>query len=739
MVVVSVDIGFKEHANSKLFVVPCQTISACGAWQNAQDCEIMSVVIPETDVENLSVIANTRSPANGANFPGTQGRSTATLGLTLPAGTGKMVFLQGIQVPTSGSLGMMCHLSPDGSYGAGALYIDFWGDDMMVVLIGAGSGNQKYIRVTSYRQKYAGRIVDLTFVLGDSDTISVYSDGVSQEYVTGTTGDAPPSWNGVINANYLDVGCFGNGDSPYTGSIRGVAIANTAATAEQIREIHRTGVYPADWYVAGGAGVPSVDTWGSLSYSGFLSSSTGFSGKGVAVDSVCEAWQLGANKIRKGQFFRYKGTWTVGSDGTLSYALATQRYASTGGAELPYTAGVHEVDVLVEAHSTVDSGYLVIFTIGNASVTFSGTVTPVGLVFATDPHQIGSGSIWRDTSGANHDLVLAPAVTWLSPAPVAPRTNIWKVEKSLPAFVLTGLSTISLRAGTIIEYLGSSYYFPVDTAVSVPSHVAGTDYAIYVTATGQLIASSNFTAPVGYTTSNTAKLGGYHYGPGALATAQAGGDTTPQIVSTSIWDLKYRPACADPRGMSKTPFGWVMLYPLNTTPHLLGPSAYNATIADGASLPTIPPLFGGDGSATYSDFSRFVADELLGAFGLRLLTPGERAIAAYGVTEGTSRGTDPVVTLCDAPRTSKYMYQAAGNMWEWMTGQTDNPSGTFAWRAAPASRGSVYHVTMRTPIGGGLWSDGSASGSCCSGWHVSPWVSGSDIGARGCCGHIENL
>ena len=338
--------------------------------------------------------------------------------------------------------------------------------------------------------------------------------------------------------------------------------------------------------------------------------------------------------------------------------------------------------------------------------------------------------------GSSQSATGTRPINLVIPQPVG-MSLLSKVDLASPCFTALGLASMAIKAGTAVVVGGSLIRYENQTAVALPVHTVGKDYAIYACADGNLIASANFTAPDGYTTVNSLKIGGYHYGPGALATAQAGGDTTPQILAASIWDLKYRPACADPRGMSKTPFGWVMLYPVNTTPHLLGPSAYNATIADGASLPIKHPSFGGDGSATYPDFSRFVADELLGAFGLRLLTPGERAIAAYGVTEGTSRGTDPGVTLCDAPRTSKYMYQAAGNMWEWMAGQTDNPSGTFAWQASPQSRGNVYHVTLRAPLGGGVWGDGAVCGSRCSSWYFSPWSSYSDIGARGCCDHVE--
>jgi hypothetical protein len=338
--------------------------------------------------------------------------------------------------------------------------------------------------------------------------------------------------------------------------------------------------------------------------------------------------------------------------------------------------------------------------------------------------------------GSSQSASGSKPVSLVIPQPVG-MSLLSKVDLASPCLTATGLATMAIKAGTAIVVGGSLIQFANQTAVAMPAHTVGKDYAVYACSDGALISSENFTAPAGYTTTTSLKIGGYHYGPGALATAQAGGDTTPQIIAKSIWDLKYKPSANDPRGFSRTPHGWRALYPLNTTPHLLGVSAYNATIADGASLPVIPPIFGGDGAATYPNFSRFVAEELLAAFGCRLPSTEENAASAYGVTEGTSRGTDPGVTLCDAPRTSQYMYQAAGNMWEWLAGETDNPSGSFAWQAAPQGRGSVYHVTLRAPLGGGFWGFGADCGSRCVYWNSSPWYSGDNLGARACCDHIQ--
>jgi hypothetical protein len=86
-------------------------------------------------------------------------------------------------------------------------------------------------------------------------------------------------------------------------------------------------------------------------------------------------------------------------------------------------------------------------------------------------------------------------------------------------------------------------------------------------------------------------LGGFHYAPGGNAAARAGGDDVPAINPLSIWDIGFRPACPDPRGMAYVagvpgsegvaPF-WVDLYLLNTDHFVKGTSAHGALIADGS-------------------------------------------------------------------------------------------------------------------------------------------------------------
>lgn len=119
------------------------------------------------------------------------------------------------------------------------------------------------------------------------------------------------------------------------------------------------------------------------------------------------------------------------------------------------------------------------------------------------------------------------------------RTHPWpflfdyfaKADPASPVFVRTALGTVSLKAGTEVFIAGSVQRYLIDTPVVMPALAAGTDYAVYVCADGSVRADAAFSAPAGYTVANSRKIGGFYYGPGSMAPAQAGGDTTPQILA----------------------------------------------------------------------------------------------------------------------------------------------------------------------------------------------------------------
>lgn len=329
-----------------------------------------------------------------------------------------------------------------------------------------------------------------------------------------------------------------------------------------------------------------------------------------------------------------------------------------------------------------------------------------------------------------------------------------------PLLSATG-NTISLAQDCFVVLNGRTYDLTSGTSAQLDQALAaGQDRAVYWTPDNTLVSSTNFSAPTGYTAAQVLKLGGAHYAPGGNAAAEAGGDSTPQFNPYSAWDLRFRPKCRDPRGMTFVADGWYDIYLANTTPDLLGTSAYGAAIADGSTLPKEPAFWGGNGSTAMGSFSYWNAARYFAAFGKHLPRYSQLAAACFGVTEATSIGTEPSTTALDAAHTSRFgLIQATGSMWCWLDDHKDkihqatlatgataaqieawiNAAKTLGYKAITESRGmvGVYgdsgHVAG---LHGGVWYSGSNSGSRASYWNYSPSLSSNSVGARGRSDHL---
>jgi hypothetical protein len=285
-----------------------------------------------------------------------------------------------------------------------------------------------------------------------------------------------------------------------------------------------------------------------------------------------------------------------------------------------------------------------------------------------------------------------------------------KHDRNLPALKVTGRDTIVVRAGTSF----GGKVFEVDTRVELPPALdVGADYAVEVV-DGAPIADKIVTPPV----ASLSLLGGFHFAPGGNATARKGGDSVPAINPCSLWDLGFRPACPDPRGMAlvEMSYGrkfWCDIY-LTAKDAELGTSRFDVTIADGDDRPIDP--------ATGKPFQRFdyaSALALMRHHGKELLSFEEFAAAAFGVTEKTAHSGDPETTGLDAFRTSKFgLMQATGNLWVWgHDGDPDEP------------RASI--------LGGSWFFDGYARSRYADLATAWPDDSGGDLGARGRCDHLQ--
>jgi len=309
----------------------------------------------------------------------------------------------------------------------------------------------------------------------------------------------------------------------------------------------------------------------------------------------------------------------------------------------------------------------------------------------------------------------------------------YKTDPDSVAFTKTGAGTISLKAGTKVEVAGSIISFAVATAVTMPSLTGGIDYAVYVCSDGTVRADANFTAPTGYTTTNSRKIGGFHYAIGNLNV-----DATANINAYSMWDLKWRPACSDPRGMVLVANNfWCDIYLLGVNHHTDGTSKAGATIADGSSPPKVPTAFGGNGSTDYGSLTWHEAAEIMASYGKSLLSYGEFSAAAYGVTEASSVGSDPITTGRSANYTSKWgLEQATGCMYVWGREFGGPYNTTAAWQTNTESRGSTYNQA-NAALFGNNWNSASNSGSRCALWSDAPSNSDGSIGARGRCDHLR--
>ena len=309
-----------------------------------------------------------------------------------------------------------------------------------------------------------------------------------------------------------------------------------------------------------------------------------------------------------------------------------------------------------------------------------------------------------------------------------------KADPTIVAFTKTGAGSATTSTTIYVEVNGVTKTVASGTSITMPTFASGTDYAIWCKPDGTLEATSNHTSPP---VANSRKIGGFHYAPGGNATGTSGGNTTPQINEYSFWDLKFRPSCSDPRGMTLVGGGyWMDIYLTGVDAITNGSSKYNVTMADGSSPPKIPTMFGGNGSTTYGSYTWFEAMELATSFGKRCPTQQEFMSAMYGTTEASSVGSDQGSTVLNAAYTSKWgVIQSTGVLYIWARDR-GGPFAGASWNANTEGRGSEYSAPNAAVLGG-AWYSTSDSGSRCSVWGFAASISNDNIGSRFCCDHLQ--
>ena len=318
------------------------------------------------------------------------------------------------------------------------------------------------------------------------------------------------------------------------------------------------------------------------------------------------------------------------------------------------------------------------------------------------------------------------------------------------------------------------------TDYTVAANRAGVDFYIYAiqpaSGTTPLIeVSDNSSAPDGYTTANSRKIGGFHCL--CVAVGTIGGHTLTDFVAgdilpESVWDYDHRPV-SEPEGMvySEGADIWVDIYLISGTGGSTA-SAYGGTISD---------------TRDWMDFCDDVA-----AVKKRLLWDYEFSAIAAGSNEETNNAAsaDPVTTGGNSDTAGRRMISdigvedACGAMWQWLldtsyrydagdhthtttithkgaaTGSavskdqaetnfnavlgsgadetvntsSSDPEPAWAYYNLAGSKGSFYrqgtYGTVQL-LGGAAWAAGANSGSRARLADYYRWKTATDVGGRG--------
>lgn len=317
----------------------------------------------------------------------------------------------------------------------------------------------------------------------------------------------------------------------------------------------------------------------------------------------------------------------------------------------------------------------------------------------------------------------------------------------------SGVDTLTIPEG-MINIGGNSFGYLITANAAFNPLIAndgtfsaltlGDDIYIYAcqNASGiaTILASKNSTAPTGYATTTSRKLGGFHVGRIRGYTYRFDTSYAPitGIIPNSVWDLKHRPRCS-PEGMAEIKPGlWGCIYLCSVIsgawPEVVFGSRYNAA-----------PVR----SLVYNELDLHRG---LHAAGMREPTFEEWLMMAYGAPQGeasannlawtSSANTGPCNTGYVAKSLSCLNFvDTVGNLWENVAAQFDlgNSTNSYAWDAAVVntgqdsaySRGQVYHVAWRHALAGGYWSDGVYCGCRTLSTNARPWAVYGTVGVRG--------
>jgi len=288
--------------------------------------------------------------------------------------------------------------------------------------------------------------------------------------------------------------------------------------------------------------------------------------------------------------------------------------------------------------------------------------------------------------------------------------------------LLQTVANSTLSVNTIGNWDSASY--------TSGSSRAGKDFYIYAcnsdSPTPTILFSNNSSAPSGYTSANSRKVGGFHCLCAAVGTISGHaltGYAAGDILPASVWDLKWKPRSA-PEGMvySAAANIWVDIY-------LMSGTGVNTRSVNGGTI------------SDNRNWMDFVDDA--GAVGKRLLRDREFQLIAAGCNEGTNitGSADPTTTGGHTDTAGRRMISnigcedVAGVMWQWLDEQSYQyaDTSTFGWVDQTGGKGQLELQGATADVkllAGGHWDRGTICGSRSRLAHYYRWTTSTFFGGR---------
>ena len=387
----------------------------------------------------ITQLAAAQLPANMPVYDGTQGRTTATTGLTTTTDPWWKALL--VRVPTSTpTTGGILMMSPDGHWftGSKSSDIELWSDGSLAVLIGDTGGRAtgyRQAQIPAWHQTYSGQMVRL-LVYWDGAALHIHTNGVDLSFLESSGGTAP-SWGNGIALAYVDVGTLGVDGYPAAFPVFLQGVGTGIWSASDISNYFATGALPP-WVQTGGLAGTQLITG---------SDSTGATDTGF--------W-IKANGATIASGFTFPAAGYVARNALLvpgkQYCITVQ---NTGTGDVYLNVGPSNVIIGTGAgtykyYCTPTAGTL--FVGSNAGTTASLiTLVSQGTIAGMDPTHDGRGGYWPDVSGAGYHFVM-PSSGWTplhKSTRGTPVSTLYLAEPSLWAPVSNVvLMDLTLTAGT---------------------------------------------------------------------------------------------------------------------------------------------------------------------------------------------------------------------------------------------------------------------------------------------------